>query len=219
MPEEASARRRGRPSAGAREAILAAAFDLISQDGLAALTTREVARRAGVSEASIFYHFGDRAGLLEQVMHAGLAPLTSADPGATEGEQSLGDTLGRLATGLEAFFDHAMPVLAAIQSDAKLRQSFAERLVQGDLGPHRGVRLLSEQLARLSAEGLADPSVNPQAVSVLLMGACFLRSWERQMTGTERAPTLPSLPDVVQTLAQLLAPERDPAGGDDGSRG
>jgi AcrR family transcriptional regulator len=204
VAEETQARRRGRPPAGAREAILTAAWDLISEAGLATLTTREVARRAGVSEASVFYHFGDKAGLLEQVVLTGLAPLKAPAPGP--GGESLVGTLGRLATALEAFFDHAMPVLAAIQSDASLRRSFARRLVDGDLGPHRGVQMLSQQLAVLSADGLADPGVDPGAASLLLIGACFLRSWERQMTGAERALTLPALPDVVHTLARLLAP-------------
>lgn len=207
MAEEPQARRRGRPPAGAREAILAAAGDLISEADLATLTTREVARRAGVSEASVFYHFGDKAGLLEQVVLAGLTPLKAPGLGAEgPGGESLAGTLGRLATALEAFFDHAMPVLAAVQSDAGLRRSLAKRLVDGDLGPHRGVQLLSQQLIMLSAGGQADPGVDPEAASLLLIGACFLRSWERQMTGTERAPTLPALPDVVHTLAQLLAP-------------
>lgn len=206
MAEETQARRRGRPPAGAREAILTAAWDLISEAGLATLTTREVARRAGVSEASVFYHFGDKAGLLEQVVLAGLAPLKAPGPGDGPGDTSLAGTLGRLATALEAFFDHAMPVLAAVQADAGLRRSFGRRLVDGDLGPHRGVQLLSQQLTMMSADGLASPGVNPDAASLLLIGACFLRSWERQMTGTERAPTLPALPDVVHTLAQLLAP-------------
>lgn len=204
MAEQTQARRRGRPPAGAREAILTAAWDLISEEGLATLTTREVARRAGVSEASVFYHFGDKAGLLEQVVLTGLAPLKA--PGPSPGGEPLASTLGRLATALEAFFDHAMPVLAAVQSDAALRRSFVRRLVDGDLGPHRGVQMLSQQLTMMSADGLANPGVNPDAAALLLIGACFMRSWERQMTGTERAPTLPGLPDVVHTLAQLLSP-------------
>lgn len=206
MPEESSARRRGRPPAGAREAILAAAAALIGEQGLPSLTTREVARRAGVSEASVFYHFGDKAGLLQQVVMAGLTPLKEPVPDGASGDQPLASTLLRLGTALEAFFDHAMPVLAAIQADGGLRHSFAERLAQGDLGPHRGIRLLSQHVTALSAEGLVDTGLDADAVSLLLLGACFLRSWERQMTGAERDPTLPDLPDVTGTLARLLGP-------------
>ena len=73
-------RRRGRPSAGVREAILAATLDLAAEQGLTRLTTKEVARRAGASEASVFYHFGDKVGLLQAAMVAGLEPLMELDP-------------------------------------------------------------------------------------------------------------------------------------------
>jgi AcrR family transcriptional regulator len=217
---ETPPRRRGRPPAGVRAAILAAAAELIREDGIATLTTRGVATRAGVSEASVFYHFQDKTGLLQQVVLAGLTPLKAFAPGGTDqpGETSLEDTLLPLATALESFFDHAMPVLAAIQSDASLRDAFAERLVQGDLGPHRGVQLLSQHLSALSARGLTGLGTDPEAASLLLIGACFLRSWERQMTGGTREPTLPALPALVDTFAQLLAPPAGETGGQQGQK-
>ena len=39
------------------------------------MTSREVAALAGVSEASVFYHYKDRAGLLQAVFEEGLEPL------------------------------------------------------------------------------------------------------------------------------------------------
>jgi AcrR family transcriptional regulator len=208
VPDESRARGRGRPPAGAREAILAAARELIGTGGLAKLTTREVARRAGVSEASVFYHFQDKAGLLERVVLDGLAPLKAPIPGFTEGsdEVSLDGLLMHTATALEAFFDNVMPVVAAVQSDADLRHAFAERLVKGDLGPHRGVLMLSQYLTAMASTGRASAGVDTRAASLMLIGACFLRAWERAMAGPERGQTLPGLASVVDTLVQLLAP-------------
>src|SRR5713101_2637899 len=141
MPESAGASRRprGRPSTGVREAILTAALEILSGDGLDQLTTREVARRAHTSEASVFYHFGDKVGLLQEAVMAGLGPLKAVDPAALGGavDQTPADTLAVITAALERFFNHAMPVIATIQADASLRKAFAERLVQGDLGPHR----------------------------------------------------------------------------------
>lgn len=206
-PQGSSVRRRGRPPAGAREAILAAASELISEGGLSDLTTREVARRAGVSEASVFYHFQDKAGLLEQVVLTGLEPLKEQDVAASEApDQPLEETLLQLSTALEGFFDHAMPVLSAVQADASLRQAFTERLVKGDLGPHRGVRLLSQHLTTMAERGLADSQTDTEAVAMLLIGACFLRSWQRQLSGAGRDSALPGLPGVVSALARLLTP-------------
>ncbi len=68
-------KRRGRPPSGGREEILRATHDLLRERGMAKLTTREVAERAGVSEGSVFYHFEDRFGLLKAVFERALGPL------------------------------------------------------------------------------------------------------------------------------------------------
>ena len=47
-----------------RPVLLAAAVEAIEQDGPAALSLRDLARRAGVSHAAPAHHFGDKAGLL-----------------------------------------------------------------------------------------------------------------------------------------------------------
>ncbi|WP_328423459.1 TetR/AcrR family transcriptional regulator [Micromonospora sp. NBC_00389] len=47
-----------------RHALLAAAVEAIEEVGPAALSLRDLARRAGVSHAAPAHHFGDKAGLL-----------------------------------------------------------------------------------------------------------------------------------------------------------
>ena len=81
-------KRRGRPPAGGREAILAAALQVIRERGIARLTAREVASLAGVSEASVFYHYKDRFGLLQAVFEEGLRPLQAlAEGGVAAGHR------------------------------------------------------------------------------------------------------------------------------------
>ncbi len=211
MPESAGASRRprGRPSTGVREAILTAALEILSGDGLDQLTTREVARRAHTSEASVFYHFGDKVGLLQEAVMAGLGPLKAVDPAALGGavDQTPADTLAVITAALERFFNHAMPVIATIQADASLRKAFAERLVQGDLGPHRGVRLLADYLQTMVARGAVRADVDCEAVAMLLVGSCFLAAWQRAMSGDSGDAKLPERRRVVDALAGLLAPQ------------
>lgn len=205
VPQPAK-RGRGRPSAGAREAILAAALDLVSDRGLAHVTTREVARRAGVSEASLFYHYGDKVGLLQEVVLAGLEPLRELDADTLAGrtDEPLEMTLRQIATALESFLDRAMPVVEAVQADAGLRAEFGARLSERDLGPHRGVRLVAQHLDDMKQRGAVRPDADSKAAALMLAGGCFLRSWQRYLTG--RDDMLPTLEETIRGMAGLLSP-------------
>jgi len=59
-------------------ALIAAALELIDEVGPAALSLREVARRAGVSHGAPAHHFGDKAGLLTAVAAQGYELLGAA---------------------------------------------------------------------------------------------------------------------------------------------
>jgi AcrR family transcriptional regulator len=69
-----------------REALLAAALELVREHGAAALSLREVARRAGVSHAAPAHHFGDKAGLLTALAIEGFRLFAAAQrAGAARG--------------------------------------------------------------------------------------------------------------------------------------
>ncbi|MEH1167668.1 TetR/AcrR family transcriptional regulator [Micromonospora sp. CPCC 205539] len=58
-----------------RRALLAAALEAIEEVGPAALSLRDLARRAGVSHAAPAHHFGDKAGLLTALATQGFEAL------------------------------------------------------------------------------------------------------------------------------------------------
>ena len=61
-----------------RQTVLAAAVAVITESGPAALSLRDLARRAGVSHAAPAHHFGDKAGLLTAVAAQGYELLADA---------------------------------------------------------------------------------------------------------------------------------------------
>ncbi|RPK82482.1 TetR/AcrR family transcriptional regulator [Streptomyces sp. ADI98-10] len=67
-----------------RRAVLTAALDVIAAEGPAALSLRDLARRAGVSHAAPAHHFKDRTGLLTAVAAEGYALFADALTGAPD---------------------------------------------------------------------------------------------------------------------------------------
>jgi AcrR family transcriptional regulator len=60
------------------EALLNATAQLVLEQGVAGLSLREVARRAGVSHGAPAHHFGDKAGLLTALATQGYELFTQA---------------------------------------------------------------------------------------------------------------------------------------------
>ncbi|MFG1868984.1 TetR/AcrR family transcriptional regulator [Micromonospora arborensis] len=81
-----------------RRALLAAALEAIEEVGPAALSLRDLARRAGVSHAAPTHHFGDKAGLLTALAAQGFDRLA----------QTLTGTGGDLLEAGVAYVDFAV---------------------------------------------------------------------------------------------------------------
>ena len=65
-------------SAGTRQRILDAAANVFRQRGYALATLNEIAERADMQAGSLYYHFGSKEELLEEVFETGLANVYNA---------------------------------------------------------------------------------------------------------------------------------------------
>ncbi|MCU1643100.1 MAG: putative transcriptional regulator, TetR family [Nocardia sp.] len=198
MPAERATR--GRPRTGVRESVLTCAQQILTESGVARLSTKEVAKRAGVAESSIFYHFNDRMGLLQAVIQHQLRPLKDllADRTDSPATDLREDLLALLAT-LEEFFVAAIPVMAAVESDADLRATYQQRSRDLDLGPHRAVEAVVAQLAHHAAP---DTDLHPAAL--LLVGAAHQRALQRRLSPPDALTALPSIESVADTVLPLF---------------
>ncbi|EID56081.1 TetR/AcrR family transcriptional regulator [Saccharomonospora xinjiangensis] len=61
-----------------RRAVVDAAVEIIAQDGIGAVSLRDLARRAGVSHAAPAHHFKDKAGLLTAIAIEGFEILADS---------------------------------------------------------------------------------------------------------------------------------------------
>lgn len=61
---------RSKASSAKKDAILTAALELFAEKGFNATTTKDIAQRSAVAEGLIFYYFGDKRALLQQVIRS-----------------------------------------------------------------------------------------------------------------------------------------------------
>jgi AcrR family transcriptional regulator len=61
-----------------RERLIAAALDVLDQDGPNAVTTRRLAERAGTTTMSVYSEFGSLGGVVQAVVEAGFEELSTA---------------------------------------------------------------------------------------------------------------------------------------------
>lgn len=200
-------RRRGRPRTGVREAVLAATEEILADSGVARLSTKEVAGRAGVAESSIFYHFQDRLGLLRAVVEAQLPPvqLLLTELHERAGHGSVRADLVALLDALEAFYLRTMPIAAAIQSDRQLRLAFAQQSRDLGVGPHRALEAVYAYLDEQRRHGRLSRDCDLRAAALLLVGAAHQRALQRQFGTPATLAHLAGTGDAVDVLLPLLA--------------
>lgn len=130
---------------GPKEIIIQTALEIIGQEGIHKITTREVAKRANVNSAALNYHFGTKDNLIRQAMDVFIGRLGGTysllyDEGVEPKERLLA-FLKRFAeisvmfpgvtkslVGQMMWMDTANPVL--LQSQRKGVKSFTDILQQ-----------------------------------------------------------------------------------------
>ncbi|MFD1535075.1 TetR/AcrR family transcriptional regulator [Pseudonocardia aurantiaca] len=124
-----------------RRALLDTALEAITEQGPAAVSLRDVARRAGVSHAAPTHHFRDKAGLLTALAAEGwtlLADALSAAAARGEGFAELGVTYVLFATSHPGHFAvmRAPGLVRRDDPDLRAAQQRAGALLQAGAAQH-----------------------------------------------------------------------------------
>jgi len=147
-----------------RPALLRAAVEVIGRAGPAAMSLREVARRAGVTHAAAAYHFGDKAGLLTAVAAQGYRILTEelrSARDARSGFLEMGVAYVRFAVSHRAHFEVMYQPELYHRDDDEVRQARAgtAALLYGSASPDTG-QLAAGAAAWSLVHGLATLWLN-----------------------------------------------------------
>lgn len=202
-PEE-----RQRPTT--RDRIIDAAATVMATKGLAHTTTKEIARAAGYSEATLYKHFQDKAELFFCVMRERL-PTGFIETLATlprlAGHGSVRAHLEDVAQRAVPFYAQGTPMMAATFSEPGLLARHKKALRDAGLGPHLAIVALAGYLRAEQRLGRVAKGVRPEAAAAALLGACFQRAFHEQFVGEHvvKDSTGRFAKDVVRTLLHGIA--------------
>lgn len=174
-----AARRVRGTAADTRERILDAAYQVMSTLGLARTTTRQIARVAGYSEATLYKHFSDKTELFLAVLGErmpGLVELLTRLPDQV-GQGAVAQRLEEVASQALRFYERGFPMLASLFAEPALLARHRQALAAVGAGPHLTNELLAAYLRAERELGRIDPSVDPEAGAAMLLGACFQRAF------------------------------------------
>ncbi|SHJ27993.1 transcriptional regulator, TetR family [Roseomonas rosea] len=154
----AAALRRGRPrSTEARDKILAATEELLSEGGFQAVTMESVAARAGVAKTTLYRWWPNRAAVALDCVSARMTPIADTSKAGTY-RQRFQRQLKATIRLLNSAQGHAiLALVGAKQTDPALAQAYSEQIAQ----PRRAqTRMLAQQAIAAGeiAEG-TDPDL------------------------------------------------------------
>ena len=164
--------------------LLAAALDIFVERGYAATRLEDIARRAGVSKATLYLYYDSKEGLFKAVVRAGILPAIAHAEARVE--DFPGDSGALLAAVVHGVWKEVVDtllsglpklILAEAGNFPELARFYHDEVIQ------RALRLLSAILERGVARGeFREVDVRPTAralVGPLLLMMLWRHSFER----------------------------------------
>jgi AcrR family transcriptional regulator len=193
-----------------RERIVRAALQVIREHGIAAMTTKQIARTAQVAEGSIYNHFTDKTALVGAAMAEVSAGIREAmtrllgrvgEGGASGVEDNLAE-FGEAALG---FFLDLLPIAGPVLGDreqlARLRDGGAGHAV----GPLFGQQALVGYLSAEQRAGRVDPEASAALLASAFLGMCQNYAFLTLMAGPAATADAAGLPADHAVQARAIA--------------
>lgn len=175
------------------EQILKAAQAIFLKKGFGA-STLEIAKRAGVSEGSIFKRFNTKENLFLMAMGVPSCPPWLSFLKDIVGQGDLKENLKHLALKIVDFFQENLPKLQMVMS-----KGLIQTMMDSDLAPPvRNLKALTQFFSQEIELGRMQTS-NPQTLAMMLMGSLMQYTFLKQM-----AAPLPETRVYVDSLIEII---------------
>jgi AcrR family transcriptional regulator len=194
-----------------RERLIDTTARIIQEKGLAAVTTKEVAERADVAEATIYRHFADKTDLVLTALTERLPKqypqLISTLP-QRAGTATVAANLEELITAALDFFAQTVIFSAAVAANPELTERHNARMQAMGQGPEKSREAVTAYLLAEQRLGRIRADANVTAAALILLNVPYSYAMVRHMSGAS-ALALPQdrfAHEIVQTLLTGIMP-------------
>jgi len=195
------------PATALRDLLIDTAERLVEQKPAATITTREIARAAGVSDGVLYNYFADKNELIitalvrRHTQTLGRYDVALPSPGTATVDENLAACM-LAAIDLVA---STVPLAGALLSEPALLHRFFTEVHTHPLGPHRMVGPIAEYLSAEQAAGRLG-SFDVDAAGTLLLGSAIMLGFSIVMGGAPREQVAAQVPGIVATLLHGAGP-------------
>lgn len=193
--------------ASTRDAFLDGALQVMQTQGLACTTTKEIARAAGYSEATLYKLFDDKYDLFLSVLVERLPAISVADGDAASlaGTGSVVGNLQRFAVEMTSFYRAILPIGMSVFSDSDLLERHRNAVRTHGPGPERIVEGITDYLAAEQEAGRVAAAAPVEGAAMALVGACMHEAFLWCFDGGATAATSQDAPAVDDFAAEVVA--------------
>jgi AcrR family transcriptional regulator len=191
-----------------RREILQAAVRLMLSRGLSGVTTRQISREVGCSDAALYAHFKGRLELLlamlEESLPEMLGPLEDLQQQVGRGSPKA--NLAITMHGIFRFHQRVTPIAAGLFGEPELLAAYRASLARQGKGPHLSMKALEDYIVAEQRLGRIDKRVDAKLAANVLLASSFFRAFSGQFFGR---PMQPSWNKLVKQLIDTVAPATD----------
>jgi AcrR family transcriptional regulator len=173
----------GETPANLREHLVAMTGELLGDVSLGELTTRQIARHAGVSDGVLYNHFADKSELVIASLLDRYARLIDAFEAQAPrvGEGSVEANLQAFARALSGLEAEVLLLGAGLLADPALLARFWAEIHRSPFGPARLMQPLGDYLEGERAAGRVGASLDVNAATTLVFGASAMIALTRRL--------------------------------------
>src|ERR1700719_4157665 len=170
---------------GTRERLLDAAAQTFSTDGIRGATAREIARKAGVNEVTLFRHFKSKEQLLRAVLLRGLAAEVAIMDQHSSWKENLRESMEEYAHHYYSHMEKKKGIARAFLAEAQVLPKSMQTMIADVIRPVRARLILiltdaqkaGKVRSDLNVECALDAFKNALYAGLLRQGAYLPRNY------------------------------------------